>query len=52
MPLRVKSRTVGQEAGLRTPSPFGRHVHVRFGSELPDISIDDTFREVVKKLSV
>lgn len=52
MPLRVKSRSVAQEPGLRTPSPFGRQVQVRFGSEPPNISIDDTFREVVKKLSV
>lgn len=54
MPLRVKSRPLAQaDPGLRTPpSPLGRHVQVRFGSELPDITVDDTFREVVKKLSV
>ncbi|KAK1749846.1 calcium channel YVC1 [Echria macrotheca] len=50
MPLRVKSRPLSQaDPGLRTPSPQGRQV--RFGPELPDITVDDTFREVVKKLS-
>jgi len=51
MPVRVKSRPLGgPEAGLRTPSPVGRQVH--FGPELPDITFDDSFREVVKKLSM
>ncbi len=51
MPLRVKSRPLSQaDPGLRTPSPFGRHA--RLGAELPDITVDDTFREVVKKLSM
>ncbi|KAK4161031.1 hypothetical protein QBC43DRAFT_107147 [Cladorrhinum sp. PSN259] len=49
MPIRVKSRPQKDTAELRTPSPFARHI---FGPELPDISDEDTFREVVKKLSV
>lgn len=52
MPLRVKSRPLPQaDAGMRTPSPFGRR-QVRIGIELPDIDVDDTFRDVVKKLSI
>lgn len=50
MPIRVKSRPQQAEAALRTPSPTGRHA--RFGAELPDISDSDSFRVVVKKLSV
>lgn len=38
------------ETGLRTPSPLSRQV--RFGPDLPDITFDDSFREVVKKLSI
>ncbi|KAK3687705.1 hypothetical protein B0T22DRAFT_136727 [Podospora appendiculata] len=51
MPMRVKTRSQGQsDGGMRTPSPFGKHA--RFAPELPDISVDDTFRVIVKKLSV
>jgi hypothetical protein len=51
MPIRVKSRPPPAEAALRTPSPMGRQA--RFVSaELPDISEDDCFRVLVKKLSV
>ncbi|KAK4200985.1 hypothetical protein QBC40DRAFT_278947 [Triangularia verruculosa] len=50
MPIRVKSRPGAQRTeSLRTPSPrpkFG------FVAELPEISEEDTFREVVKKLSI
>ncbi|KAK3358269.1 hypothetical protein B0T24DRAFT_520879 [Lasiosphaeria ovina] len=50
MPLRVKSRAQAQQPeDLRTPSPFAK---VRFGVELPNVSSDDTFRIVVKKLSI
>lgn len=49
MPIRVKSRPLSQTAhGPRTPSPFG----ARDFGELPDIDHDDSFREVIKKLSV
>ncbi|OIW31900.1 hypothetical protein CONLIGDRAFT_629588 [Coniochaeta ligniaria NRRL 30616] len=49
MPLRVKSRPLSQhDNGPRTPSPFGRGT---FG-DLPDIEHDDSFREVIKKLSI
>jgi hypothetical protein len=49
MPLRVKSRPLSQhEAGPRTPSPF----RPRYFGELPDIEHDDSFREVIKKLSM
>ncbi|KXX74589.1 Calcium channel YVC1 [Madurella mycetomatis] len=50
MPIRVKSRPSQADVPLRTPSPMGRHI--RFGAELPDISEEDGFRVVVKKLSV
>lgn len=50
MPIRVKSRPAEAEAALRTPSPMGRQA--RFGVELPDIREDDSFRVLVKKLSV
>lgn len=47
--MRVKSRPVsGIESGLRTPSPYG----ARYDAGLPDIEQDDSFREVVKKLSM
>lgn len=49
MPLRVKSRPAQVEVPLRTPSP-GRFPLQ--GVQLPDITEDDSFREVVKKLSV
>jgi len=49
MPLRVKSRPLSQhDNGPRTPSPFG----ARYSGELPDIEHDDSFREVIKKLSM
>lgn len=48
MPIRVKSRPQGQAEA--PSSPMGRHT--RFGAELPDISDKDSFREVVKKLSM
>lgn len=49
MPLRVKSRPLSQEEpGPRTPSPFSP----RYLGALPDIEHDDSFREVIKKLSV
>ncbi|KAK6087579.1 ion transporter [Seiridium cupressi] len=47
MPIRVKSRPISQ--GDRAPSP---HWAQHDSGELPDIGYDDTFREVVKKLSV
>ncbi len=48
-PLRVKSRPHSQvEPALRTPSPYGH----RDDGELPEIEEDDSFREVVKKLSM
>ncbi|KAK3318977.1 hypothetical protein B0H66DRAFT_517428 [Apodospora peruviana] len=50
MPLRVKSRPVPSELPLPTPSP-GKHFS-RVGAELPDISVEDSFREIVKKLSI
>jgi hypothetical protein len=50
MPIRVKSRPAPAEAALRTPSPMGRQA--RFGAELPDIRDDDSFRVLVKKLSI
>ncbi|KAH6659412.1 hypothetical protein BKA67DRAFT_652642 [Truncatella angustata] len=46
MPIRVKSRPLSQ--GDRAPSP---HWIQYDGPELPDIGYDDTFRDVVKKLS-
>ncbi|KAL1872031.1 hypothetical protein VTK73DRAFT_1699 [Phialemonium thermophilum] len=50
MPLRVKSRPGSQvEAGQRTPSPFGYRSVVDY---LPEIEQDDSFRDVVKKLSI
>lgn len=50
MPIRVKPRQLAADVPLRTPSPMGRHT--RFGAELPDISEQDSFRVVVKKLSL
>ncbi|KAK4098351.1 hypothetical protein N658DRAFT_455429 [Parathielavia hyrcaniae] len=50
MPIRVKTRHAQGEAALRTPSPMGRQA--RLGVELPDIRDNDTFRALVKKLSV
>ncbi|ORY58146.1 uncharacterized protein BCR38DRAFT_448220 [Pseudomassariella vexata] len=47
MPIRVKSRRPVSQ-GDRGVSPHWVH----YDSELPDISHDDTFREVVKKLSI
>ncbi|KAK4213507.1 calcium channel YVC1 [Rhypophila decipiens] len=51
MPIRVKSRPAHVDIPLRTPSP-GRFALAAQGAPLPDISEDDTFREVVKKLSI
>ena len=49
-PLRVKSRPLSQaDAVARTPSPFRRN---HGDDELPDIDDDDSFREVIKKLSM
>ncbi|KAB5572168.1 hypothetical protein GE09DRAFT_659989 [Coniochaeta sp. 2T2.1] len=49
MPIRVKIRPLSHhENGTRTPSPFGG----RYYGEFPDIAHDDSFREVIKKLSV
>jgi len=48
-PLRVKSRPQsGVDAVPRTPSPFRRN---HADDELPDIGHDDSFRDVIKKLS-
>ncbi|KAJ4289456.1 hypothetical protein N0V88_006937 [Collariella sp. IMI 366227] len=54
MPIRVKSRSPQMEGATRTPSPTGIGRQARFGGELqlPDISDNDTFRELVKKLSI
>ncbi|CAK7206699.1 hypothetical protein SEUCBS139899_009503 [Sporothrix eucalyptigena] len=56
MPLRVKSRPAQLvEAGIRSPSPSvgGGPLHSGFlGDDLPDIGPDDSFRDVIKKLSV
>ncbi len=47
-PVRVRTRPLSQvEVGPRTPSPYRR-----MDGDLPDIQHDDSFREVVKKLSV
>ncbi|KAL2164908.1 hypothetical protein VTH06DRAFT_204 [Thermothelomyces fergusii] len=51
MPIRVRSKAQHAEA-LRTPSPSGVAHYGRWGAELPDISPDDSFRLLVKKLSV
>lgn len=50
MPIRVKSRKLpGADEPPRSPSPMG----YRFdGYGLPDIRDDDSFREMIKKLSV
>lgn len=50
MPIRVKSRKPpGADEPPRSPSPMG----YRFDSYgLPDIRDDDSFREMIKKLSV
>ncbi|KAK0636976.1 hypothetical protein B0T17DRAFT_613630 [Bombardia bombarda] len=50
MPLRVKSRPLPIDAGMRTPSPHAKQT--RFGPELPDISAADSFRDLIKKLSI
>ncbi|KAL2261533.1 hypothetical protein VTK26DRAFT_3973 [Humicola hyalothermophila] len=50
MPIRVKSRPQQADDALQSPSLAGRHV--RLGAELPDISEADSFRTVVKKLSM
>ena len=45
MPIRVKSKKPAVE---RDASPMS----IRYDYELPDIGHDDTFRQVVKKLSL
>jgi hypothetical protein len=47
MPLRVKTRPGG--AGARDASPMSIPLD---GVDMPDITPDDTFRDVIKKLSV
>jgi hypothetical protein len=47
MPIRVKSRPLSQPEGLRTPSPM-----IELYGDLPEIEDDDSFRDVIKKLSV
>ncbi|CAK7245515.1 MAG: hypothetical protein STHCBS139747_007099 [Sporothrix thermara] len=59
MPVRVKSRPLQlSEAGLRSPSPsvggragLGMLPHLLV-DDLPDIGPDDSFRDVIKKLSL
>lgn len=52
MPIRVKSRPVpGANDPPRTPSPAAGQ-HVTFFEGLPEIDDDDSFRELVKKLSM
>ncbi|CAN8102347.1 unnamed protein product [Discula destructiva] len=52
MPLRVKSRAVpGANDPPRTPSPAGHH-HVSFAQGLPEIEDGDSFRDLIKKLSI
>lgn len=49
-PLRVKSRPQsGIDGPPRTPSPFRRN---HADDELPEIGDDDSFRDVIKKLSM
>jgi hypothetical protein len=50
MPIRVKSRKpAGADEPPRSPSPYGQ----RFDAcKLPDIGDDDSFREMIKKLSM
>lgn len=50
MPIRVKSRKpAGADEPPRSPSPMGQ----RFDScRLPDIGDDDSFRDMIKKLSI
>lgn len=51
MPLRVKSRPVpGANDPPRSPSPAG--LHVTFFEGLPDVADDDSFRDLIKKLSM
>ena len=47
MPLRVRSK----QAGGRDPSPMSV-MRVDGGLEMPDILIQDSFRVVIKKLSL
>lgn len=50
MPLRVKSRSsAGDDAAQLSPSLFGNRPRP---ADLPYIEFDDSFREVIKKLSV
>lgn len=52
MPIRVKSRP-GPGAGdaPRSPSPAGQH-HVTFFEDFPDVTDHDSFRELIRKLSL
>ncbi|KAK2613721.1 hypothetical protein N8I77_000613 [Diaporthe amygdali] len=50
MPIRVKSRKQpGADEPPRTPSPMGQRF---YGYRLPDIREDDSFRDMIKKLSI
>lgn len=50
MPIRVKSRKQpGADEPPRSPSPMGQRFD---GYGLPDIREDESFRELIKKLSV
>ncbi len=59
MPMRVKSRPqqLAEAGGLRSPSPSPAVTAAAFAyrseaDALPDIAFDDSFRDVIKKLSV
>ncbi|KAI3402112.1 hypothetical protein diail_41 [Diaporthe ilicicola] len=50
MPIRVKSRKPpGADEPPRSPSPMGQRF---YGHGMPDIRDDDSFRDMIKKLSV
>lgn len=51
MPIRVKSRPVpGANDPPRSPSPAGQQRYFFHGH--PDIEDDDSFRDLIKKLSM
>ncbi|KIH88811.1 receptor-activated Ca2+-permeable cation channel [Sporothrix brasiliensis 5110] len=60
MPIRVKSRPLplplaDADSGLRSPSPFlgdGLRSGGRLPDDMPDIGLEDSFRVVIKKLSL
>ncbi|KAL1888105.1 hypothetical protein Sste5346_009792 [Sporothrix stenoceras] len=57
MPLRVKSRPLqlAEGSGIRSPSPSiggGLRSGGQPGDFMPDIGLDDSFRDVIKKLSL